>query len=129
MKRLVVSGLFRNPISKNGDIRYFEILKISFVLSLVFGLFTLLTEKVINPFSESSFLIANILLCLITALMIVTLVYDSKEFIAKLKSYVLRQINQSIPLKIEFPLFALNLDTYVVFHIKAIHLRHRVMRC
>jgi len=124
-----VSNLFKNPITKNGDVRYFEIFKIALILSFVFGLITMFTKTTINWNSESSIFIINLFVTLLSMLLLINLYFDYEEFVIYLKTRLSRNFLQKLHYRFHISSIVLIRKIRDLFIIPATTFKFRVMRC
>lgn len=87
--------MFKSPISKTGDIRYFELIKIFILVIVFYALFTKYVLVQTSMISDSSFELVSIM----TILFIIQLYLACFEGFKQLKEYILSRVLKYIHVK------------------------------
>lgn len=121
--------MIKNPITNKGEIRYFEILKIFFLLSFLYAFSSTITDRGSALVSQSHIFLIYVLFGLLSFVLSILIVQETLALIKLLQSFVtlfiqfkpvvfFKEINKGIHLINEYSLFN-----------KKIHLRLCVIRC
>ena len=85
-------NMIKAPISKTGDIRYFEFIKIFILVSFFYALFSMFSElRQYNLITINSYVV-NIILLLMLIIPIIALVIEASEIIKSIRSFIITYI-------------------------------------
>lgn len=117
--------MFKSPISKDGKIRYFEVVKIAVVVLTVFALFSKVSESSISLLVTLKLvIIIEVMLCISLVLLVLN---EVRTIISIIKSFKL--IIQSYRIKQRFITVLQNVITVVLKYKEKIFIKIHVLRC
>lgn len=102
--------MIKAPITKTGEIRYFEFIKIFLLVSFFYSFFSLFASQPHLSLENASVFTINIILYLFVIVLLVAVVFETLELIDLVKSFIVKRI----PLYISFILEFKTIITYKI---------------